>query len=670
MRGAPSALSRLPAHALPTAVVVAGALAIAPQEGGFAASTWYPAALFVLLLVAVTLIGSAGALVRPPTAVVVALAALAGLAVLSYASIAWAVVPGQAWEGANRTALYLLAFGLAAVVAWPALTLRLVLGLVVTGLTLLAAIALLRGGGHPQEFLGGRLAYPTGYSNATAALWLMGAFPATALACDRAVPWPLRGLALAAAALLVETAVLSQSRGAALAVAVTVPVLVALTPRRLAVLGALAAVAGATAAVWTRLTAVRDAHDVPALVSRLSDARAAIFISLGVLVVLGALVAVAGRRALGPEGSPRARLVIDRVLAVAAVVAVVAGAVAVLASPGWRSARWDDFKNSGYTNVESGGTRFTGALGSNRYDFYRVALDEFKDHPFAGTGADNFAVAYLEHRRSDESPRFPHGLAFQLLAGLGAAGFVLFAVFLVACLEATRRALRGASHPARALAAGSFAGFMAWFVHGLVDWLWMFPVLGVLAVVMLAMAARAGGSRARAARRMPASRRLVIRLVAGLCGLALGVSLVAAGTAARFTAAALRPGASPAQSIARLQHAADADRLSADPLLALALIARRDGQPALAADALRRALGREPENWFAHLEAGLSDATAGRRASALAQLTAASRLNPRQPILQELVRRVRRGERPAADSVERRLNGPLMQRTRIVDPQP
>src|SRR5438309_1398531 len=42
----------------------------------------------------------------------VALACLAGYTALSFLSIAWAVVPGDAWEGANRTLLYLLVFAL------------------------------------------------------------------------------------------------------------------------------------------------------------------------------------------------------------------------------------------------------------------------------------------------------------------------------------------------------------------------------------------------------------------------------------------------------------------------------------------------------------------------------------------------------------------------------
>ena len=46
----------------------------------------------------------------------IALACLAAYTVLSFLSILWARVPADAWEGANRTLLYLAVFALFA--AW------------------------------------------------------------------------------------------------------------------------------------------------------------------------------------------------------------------------------------------------------------------------------------------------------------------------------------------------------------------------------------------------------------------------------------------------------------------------------------------------------------------------------------------------------------------------
>ncbi len=47
------------------------------------------------------------------------------------------------------------------------------------------------------------------------------------------------------------------------------------------------------------------------------------------------------------------------------------------------------------TRPTRSGNRLVSGLGSNRYDFYRVALDEFLAHPLVGIGADNFQQQYL-----------------------------------------------------------------------------------------------------------------------------------------------------------------------------------------------------------------------------------------------------------------------------------
>ena len=69
-------------------------------------------------------------------------------------------------------------------------------------------------------------------------------------------------------------------------------------------------------------------------------------------------------------------------------------------------------------------------LGSNRYDFYRVSLDEFTAHPVGGIGADNFQQQYLRHGRSSETPRYPHSVELRTLAQTGIVGALLAIVGL------------------------------------------------------------------------------------------------------------------------------------------------------------------------------------------------------------------------------------------------
>jgi len=82
---------------------------------------------------------------------------------------------------------------------------------------------------------------------------------------------------------------------------------------------------------------------------------------------------------------------------------------------------WDTFK-AGYASTNSTGSRLTSGLGSNRYDFYRVGLNEFAAHPLLGIGADNFQQTYLAHGRSEETPHYPHSVELRTLVETGLVG--------------------------------------------------------------------------------------------------------------------------------------------------------------------------------------------------------------------------------------------------------
>jgi hypothetical protein len=109
LRGAPATVPGLAAIAL---LVV-----WATDQAGYPVTHWGPGGVVVLALLAIA-VGLLGVRVREmPIAVRVAIAALAGYTALSYLSILWASAPGDAWEGANRTLLYLLVFAL--FTCWP-----------------------------------------------------------------------------------------------------------------------------------------------------------------------------------------------------------------------------------------------------------------------------------------------------------------------------------------------------------------------------------------------------------------------------------------------------------------------------------------------------------------------------------------------------------------------
>jgi tetratricopeptide (TPR) repeat protein len=663
------ALGRRPALVVPglLVLVIAGGLAL--FDGGYTRTVWHTVGLFLLALTVLVL------LVAPPSPsersrpVELALAAFGLFTAWSFVSILWADTPGDAWEGANRTLVYWLGIMLVAQRPWPVRAVRWALMVVAFGLTALAigmVVALATSDEPAKLLLDGRLSEPIGYANATANLWMIALWPALHLAIARDVRWPVRGLALGSATVLLQVALLSQSRGAAAAFIVTAVAFVLLHPRHWSALLALGVTVGLMALGWDELTSVRNADDVAALGAAIDESRSTIILSAVLAALAGAIGAFAEGLALrrATPDRRRERLAERSFLALAAVGAIVL-VVVVSSSTAWIEDRWDDFRSGGYAAVEDDDNRFTGALGSNRYDFYRVAWNEFADHPITGIGTENFAVPYLEQRRSGEAPRYPHSLAFSLLAMLGIVGTLLFAVFVALALAPSlRQRLRG-TPTERGLVVACVVGFLAWLTHAMVDWLWEYPALTLLALGLLVVAARAvPDTRDELERSMSGAplRSLGVRAVIGLLAVAAAASLALPGASARYEAAAFRAGVAPQTALDRLERAANLDPLAADPLIGRAVLARRIGRPGAARADLQEAVDREAKNWFAWFELALFEAQQRRWAASDRAIRRAKGLNPRQPLLDDAARSIARRQRVDPLAYERALTGQLSQR--------
>ena len=149
---------------------------------------------------------------------------------------------------------------------------------------------------------------------------------------------------------------------------------------------------------------------------------------------------------------------------------------------------WNQFKTKG---TPHGGTNRLGRLGSDRYDFWRVALQRFEHAPIAGIGADNYQEAYLLHGKSLEQPLYPHSMELRTLSQTGLVGALLLTAAFAAALAAAARALRRRAGWGAAAAAAGVGAFTYWLVHGSVDWFWEFPVLSGTAFALLGLAEHA-----------------------------------------------------------------------------------------------------------------------------------------------------------------------------------
>ena len=655
---------RIAPATVPALVAVALFAVWATSQAGYPVTHWAPGGLIVLALLGITL-GVVGLDVRAvPLGVKIAVGCLAGYTVLSFASILWAQVPGVAWEGANRTLLYLLVFALFAL--WPqrGRSAALLLGTWVLAMIVLATFVALHvnaAAGSTARLAvllpGGRLVYPSGYANANAAQWLMAFWPALLLAREARLHWSVRGLLAGGTVLLAGVALLSVSRGSLYATPVMLVLVFALLPERVRTFALLVPVAAGIAAfapsvlrVGERLEGGRNAE------AAIHTATTAILLAalvVGLVVALGA--ALEQRRSFSESTAGRVHRGVGAV-AILALVAILIGGIAASGNPVRRVEHgWHTFK-VGYSANSKGGNRLVSGLGSNRYDFYRVALDEFLHHPLVGIGADNFQQQYLAHGRSEETPHYPHSVELRTLAQTGLVGALLALVGLGAALVAAARGLRGPDRLGRAVVAAALAGFAYWVVHGSFDWFWEFAGLGAPAFALLGLACglapRSGPTGPTSSR--PAGLR---RLTIGVCisaALLAALSLAAPWLSEREVQSAARVWTtSPQTAYARLDKAASLNPLSDEPYLVAGSIALRFGEDARADHEFTLALGRQPGDAYATLELGAIASSENEPRRALALLERAARLNPRDPLTRQALQLAREGKRVSIEELNR-----------------
>jgi tetratricopeptide (TPR) repeat protein len=250
-----------------------------------------------------------------------------------------------------------------------------------------------------------------------------------------------------------------------------------------------------------------------------------------------------------------------------------------------------------------------------REELWRVASDEARSEPLAGTGAGTYPRVWLQQRSDAVQEDDAHNVYLETLAEVGPLGLALLAAALAVPVAAAASVRHEPLAPA---AASAYAAFL---VHAGIDRDWAVP-----AVVVAALAAAAALlllARPRAPAAIVGHRlRLALVLWATAVGLAALVGLVGNTAVAQAEDAAAGGSWVDAETRAR-----QATWLA--PWSAVALRLRGEAQYArgdveAARRSLRRAVARDPsdpELWLA-----LANSLRGNaRARALAQ---ALRLNP------------------------------------------
>jgi O-antigen ligase/polysaccharide polymerase Wzy-like membrane protein len=627
---------------VPAAALVATWIAWATDGGGYFAIDRYPGALLAAaLLLTIAIARPPGAFVRSPA--LLPLGLFAAWTAWNAVSVAWTGAPDTGWESTNELLAIVVMGAVMAATPWGSRSVLALLALWAAGVAVIAVVDLVSFGvaSDPgQWLLYSRFTGPVGYANGTAALGGMAFWPLLAVAAAPRVPAVLRVLALPVAVAVLAWALLPQSRGTMIGGVVALPLFVALSSHRVRVLTRLVVAGGAIAlaipALFDVYTTAANGKPLDTVVET-----AVLRSGLAVAVAFAAsivLVAAEGRVRPGVVGQRRIR---RAGLAGLALAIVLAGGVAAASQArigDELSERWDTFRSDASVENTQTGARIGQVTADQRYDYWTVALKAFREQPVAGIGAGGFENRYSAHKKYAKHSRYAHDLWLRALSETGVIGLALLVGFLVAMLVALVRArLRGPVelHPA---IAASAALSVAFFVQCGLDWLEEVPTLLAAAVCLplAVLRARAPADAPPLRFGAPGAAALAVVAIVAMVPPYLAVRYIAEGDDLRAT--------DPQAALTAYAHAADVNPLALDPIRKRGFVALSLHDAALARRSFRQVLDMR-EDWASHFELGLLDAQAGRKRAAAAQIRRAAELNRNDPLVDDSLAAVERGER-------------------------
>jgi hypothetical protein len=433
-----------------------------------------------------------------------------------------------------------------------------------------------------------RLAQPIGYWNALAIFTAIGVILALGFAA-RGRLLATRVISAAIVVFLLATFYFTFGRGGWIALGVGLTVMVLLDPRRLQLLVTLLVLApSCVTAIWlanhsTGLTragvsAGRAAHDG----NRLA---VALLLLAGISAAANALVWFVERRVVVPAR-------VRNAFAVALVLALTLALLATFNRYGSPSA----LAHKGYAAFKAPpphavnlNRRLLNFSGNGRYDLWRLAWDNARDHPWLGSGAGTYGRYFLKHEPANVSfVRDAHGLYIETLSELGPLGLALLVTALGIPLVVAIRARRNPIVPAAA------AAYTAFLVHAIADWDWEVPAVTLAGLLC-------GGSILLLGRRRPALFQLggparVLALGAAiLVGAFATVGLV--GNHALDASAAAREHGDWGQAASEARRARTWLPWSPRAVAALGQAQLGAGLVAEARATLRKAVSMDPNDW-------------------------------------------------------------------------
>lgn len=578
----------------------------------------------------------------------VAVAAFAALAAVTALSVDWSIAPDVSYVEASRTLAYLAIFAGAVALARLAPNGAVAVARAIVLATVAICAYGLAARVWPAAFdelaFTGRIGQPFDYWNALAGCAAVGIVPALWLGARRGGRPLARALAFPAAGLLIVTLLTAQSRGALAGAVVGCLLWLVLVPLRLRSLVVLAA-ATAVAAPVAAWAVAQDPFSLGLQSLAAREAVAGDFgLMLAVLVVVLlavglALEAVGARRQPSLQTRFRAGVAVAVVATLVPLALVTSVATSDRGLTGTISDRVDELTSDSAAPPTGGGR--LGSVASERFGYWREALDVFDERPLTGRGAGSFALARLAHRNDGGKARRAHGFGPQTLSDLGLLGAAAALALLVAWLLAAARTT--GLQPRRwwrphtqarpdwtteraALVALTLAA-VVYGVQAATDWTWFVPGLTAIALLAAGFVAGRGplGARpATSAHGRPGPMALVACAAIALAAVLGGWSLwqpVEADRAVARSYTALGDDR-PLVALREAVDARDRDSRSAEPSYAIAAALDALDRPRAAIVNLRRAAAerpRDPDPWLRIATLQLDRLDAPRRALAAAE---------------------------------------------------
>jgi hypothetical protein len=615
------------------------------RDGGFFPGTAALAAAEIALAIAVVLVVARRPWSGLGIPLIVAVAAIGGLAAWTLASSDWSGAPVRAMLEYTRVLLYAVTLVLFGLLPFSRRRVRWMLYALATAVVVVCGVALVARTLPDVIFEeglidGGRLGYPLNYWNALAFIAGLGIVLCGHLTCSLQGRAFVRVLGAAAVPLLAATLYYTLSRGGTWAAAGAVAVYL-LVGRPRAMLSGVLATAPPVAALLLTLDPSNALTDpvwgTPASVAAGHDAALAIALSVAAAAGLRTVLLPLDGWVRSVSLPARARRPAMVGATVAFVCVTLAGAAA-FDVPDAVSAKYAEFNSAESAPGSVGSERLLSASDNGRKAHWDVAIAAFRRDPFHGSGAGMYSSDWAREREHSGSVQDAHSLYTELLGELGWPGLAMGALALLLVLGGFAFRARGRD---RALFAALLAAGLAWAAQASVDWLWEMPA------VTLWLFAFGGAALARKARSGPKPPSWTIGVRAA--GVALCLALMLLPTRVAVSQAHLDSGLDAVQE-GKCDRARDEARSAlsalaerASPYHVIAFCDFQQERPRQAVRAMVEAVERDPSNWKLNYGLAVSRAAAGldpRRPMRLAL-----RLNPGEKLLREAAEEFRAATR-------------------------